>query len=119
MSISKLRKCGDLMEKDGVIVKRPGKKFVCPKMPEKMKIPTELASGMAREDIDQMNALKEQAWRREKTEEYNTLKRLYYFQECVKFISLTARTIIRVLSHNKKNLVRPDIYANHMATHHR
>ena len=58
--MSKLRKCGEFMEKDGIVVKRPGKKFVCPPMPAKMRITYHKNEHMREIDnTEEMNALKE------------------------------------------------------------
>ena len=97
----RLKKCGEFMEKDGVVVKRPGKKFVCPPLPEKMKSPYRNLHGKARDDMDQVNSLLEINWLRAKKKEYYALKKLYYFQQLIRFIQRTSNRISRILSKNK------------------
>ena len=97
-----IKKCGEFMEKDGVVVKRPNKKFVCPRMPDKMKmsadlVPEDKLGERVRSDIDQMNALKELRWQAKIKDEYTAMKRLYYFQQLVRFCQRTVNGILRVL----------------------
>ena len=117
-----IKKCGDFMEKNGVVMKRPGKRFVCPPMPEKMKISAEKACGNAREDIEQMNALKEQHWQKALKEEYAAMRRLYYFQELVRFVRRTCDRILCVvpfIRETKRKTVAPDFYATNRSTRQR
>ena len=120
MSVSKLRKCGPFMEKDGVVVKRPGKKFRCPQMPKTLEIPYyEGVSPSAREDIAQMNALKAQNWRKARKAEYTAMKRLYYFQQCVKFVSKTCEKILIYVDASNKRMIDPNAYsALHSSRYH-
>jgi len=124
----RLKKCGEFMEKDGVVVKRPGKRFICPKaMPAKMRmfypLNGELTSAQM-DDIGEMNALKEQQWRQAIKEEYKAMKRLYYFQECVRFVRRTCHKILNIISANSgketyHSRVHPEVYASIMGSKNR
>ena len=109
----RLKKCGEFMEKDGIVVKRPGKKFVCPPLPEKLKLSYNLenCSGREREDIEQMNDLIRQRWQKDRKSEYAAMRRLYYFQQLVRFVRQTAQRMIQRLSSQDK-FVQPDMYGN-------
>jgi len=108
----KKTKCGKFIVKDGIVVKRrEGKSFVCPDMPEKMKIPypdqkkhpsvPPMDYVRACRGIDQMNSLKEFAWQLELRKKYAAIRRLYYFQQLVKFCRRTARNFLRGLLFKK------------------
>ena len=114
-----IKKCGPFMEKEGVIVKRPGKKFRCPPMPQKMKIPCEHLTGASRDDVEQMNALMEQRWCKAKRDEYKLIRRLYYIQECSKFILRTCEQILVFMDRSNKRMVDPNAYsALHSSRYH-
>ena len=109
----RLKKCGEFMEKDGIVVKRPGKKFVCPPLPDKLKVAYDFENcpGRERENIDQMNALIQQRWQKNKKAEYAAIKRLYYFQQLVRFVRQTAQRMIQRLS-SQDRFIQPDMYGN-------
>ena len=123
MSYGKLKKCGEFMEKDGIVVKRPGKRFVCPTMPAKMRLfyPLEKeTTWREREDIDQMNALKEKNWQNSIKNEYLAIRRLYYFQQLVRFIQKTSQKIGNFFwkrDCKSNRFVKPDFYACVQSTH--
>ncbi|MDY6407223.1 MAG: hypothetical protein SPL08_00775 [Pseudomonadota bacterium] len=118
MSRSKIKKCGNFMEKDGIVVKRPGKRFVCPPMPARLSLRVDNLAGVALDDTLQMNAIREWHWRKNRIAEYKAMKRLYYFQELIRFIRKTSNTMVRLLSANGVRPIQPDTYVSlHTRTH--
>ena len=77
-----------------------------------MKISCEHLGGNVREDIDQMNYLKEQNWKKERWAEYEAIRRLYYFQELVRFVRRTCNRVLCIVTLRKasKKTVDPSIY---------
>ena len=106
-------KCGGFIKKNGVIIKRPGKKFVCPPMPDKMRMSYQNADSWVIDDIGEINAIRENNWKQARKKEYAAMRRLYYFQELVRFIRETAKRIIL----SKRRLVEPDVYGSFFERH--
>ena len=98
-------KCGEYWMKDGVIIKRPGKAFRVPSMPDKYKMPypkydttsclvffaSIVAHENACDDIDEMNALKEKRWQNTLKRQHNAMTSLYHISRVKK----TARCVVR------------------------
>jgi len=81
--MSKTIKCGDYMMKDGVVFYRPGKKFRVPDMPEEMKIPypdEKYRTRMECENIEQMNALSNQQWKRDLMRQHRQMELMFIRQ---------------------------------------
>ena len=86
---------GEFIITDGVITKVPGQKFVCPELPEGLRIPEPPQSSkiapMDRHyemnNVAQMNAIREYYYQKEARRQYNTLRRLYYIQEVRRTLS--------------------------------
>lgn len=98
-------KCGEFWLKDGIIIKRPGKSFRIPDMPNKYKIkyPTMRSNSdvsqhspnsRVYEDIDQMNSLREQKWQKWIKDRYHLIKCLYYMYQFKKFVRKTSKNIL-------------------------
>ena len=102
--MSKKIKSGKYLYKDGVIIKRPGKSFACPSLPQKKKTPypqkayeTTSPSSYAYEcsQIDEINALKEYAFQRNLKIQDRKLMMLYYIQEIRRASKRTLRKITK------------------------
>ena len=102
-------KCGEFLYKDGVVIKRPGKKFRAPALPDKLRIPYPegLGEGMAYfpafpfslgdeyEDIDQMNCMREHTFQKKYKALRSRLRKLYYMGQMVACVRKVCRRITR------------------------
>ena len=97
-------KCGEYLYKDGIIVKRQGKSFICPSLPQKQKTPYPpevyektfpVSYAYERSQIDEINALKEYSFQKKIKIQYRKLMMLYYMQEIKKATKRTLRKITK------------------------
>lgn len=112
-------KCGEFWFKDGIIIKRPGKRFRLPELPEKYMTPypeisddrqicaacTFIGTGEyeeAYDRIDRENALKKRKFQEKICDKYALIKFLYYLQEgkkiAIRNISRIARGFDKIIT---------------------
>ena len=108
MNSRKKIKCGEYLFKDGVVIKRPGKKFRLPSLPEDLKIPYPDSGvegvcfpffpafgGDDYDDIDQMNDIKEKRFQEQFKKLHTQLRNMYYIGQIISGIKAVCRRIIR------------------------
>ena len=103
--MAKKIKCGEYLYKDGIVIKRPGKKFRAPSLPKKLQIqyPNEencssnspAINGRHYDDIGQMNYMREVAFQKKYKELHSRLRKLYYFGRVISGIKKVCYQITR------------------------
>ena len=100
-------KCGEYWYKDGVVIKRPGKKFRLPSLPRKMRSPKEnnyngWASFFGDDEL-------EKEFQQKIRNLHNQLRRLYILSQLNNFILHTIKKLVRKPSFSIRSIV---LFAN-------